>query len=188
MPGNVPTTWTWEAGTPTFSVQLAAVAVNNLDGTIGTPVRIPSVKAVMTDVKTITDQAQGDSKITAIAAQLISADLTIDTAGITFAAYTIMTGVTQSSSTVPTRSYLTYSNDRMPYFALILEALGAEDAGDELVFLPKCKITTGFSWKFEFAKIITPQIKALAIPDLVLGDLIQIVKRPVIAAITMPPS
>lgn len=188
MAGNVPTTWTWETATPTFSVQLAAVAVNNLDGTIGTPVRIPSVKAVMTDIKTVTDQAQGDTKITAIAAQLISADLTLDTAGITFESMAIMTGVASTSSTVPTRSYMTYSNDRMPYFSLILEALGAEDAGDELVFLPKCKITTGFSWKFEFGKIITPQIKAVAIPDLVLGDLIQIVKRPVIAAITMPPA
>ncbi len=184
----VPSSWVWEAGTPTFSVQLAAVAVNNLNGTLGTPVRIPSVKAVMTDIKTITDQAQGDSKITAIAAQLISADLTIDTAGITFAAYQIMTGVTPTSSTVPTRSYLTYTNDRMPYFAMVLEAFGAEDAGDDVIFMPKCKITTGFSWKFEFGKIITPSIKAIAIPDLVLGDLIQVAKRPVIAAITMPPT
>lgn len=188
MPGNVPTSWTWDKGQPSFSVQLAAVAVNNLDGTIGTPVRVPSTKTVMTDIKMLSDQAQGDTAITAIASQILSVDLTIDFAGITFAAYQIITGIVPSASTVPTRRYMTFANDRMPYFALILESLAAEDAGDSLLFIPKIKITTTFSWKFDFGKIITPQIKATGIKDSYLNYCVQIVERDAVAAITMPPA
>lgn len=184
---TVPSTWSWDDGQPTFSVELAALAVNNLDGTFGTPVRIPSVKAVMTDFKTITDQAQGDSSITAIASQLISADLTLDFSGITRAAYTILTGVSTAASVTPTRYVTDYHNDRFPYFALILEALAAEASGDTVFFLPKCKITSGFQWKWEYGKIIAPNVKAVAIKDLVLGYTARIVERAAVAAVVLPP-
>lgn len=185
-PQNVPTTWTWENGQPAFSVEQAAVFVNNLDGTFGAPVRVPSTKTVMSDVKMLSDVAQGDTAITAIASQILSADLTIDFSGITFTAYQILTGVAPTASSTPTRSYLTYANDRMPYFGLVLEALAAEGAGDLCLLFPKCKITTGFSWKFDFGKIITPSIKAMAIKDLVLGYTVQVLERAALAQLTIP--
>jgi hypothetical protein len=185
---TVPTTWQWDDGQPNFGVQLGAIAVANLDGTIGTPIRIPSLKTTMVSMKTVTDQAQGDMSITAIAAQLISADLTLDTAGISRAVYTTLTGVQPTSSSTPTRTYTTYGNDRFPYFALIIESLAAEASGDTLIFLPKVKLTQGFDYKFEFGKITTPQLKATAIKDLVLGYTMQKVDRATIASITMPPS
>lgn len=188
---SVPTGWTWPYGQPGFSVEQAAVAVNNNDGTFGTPVRIPGITTVDVDLKTVNDLAQGDTQIVATAAQLISADLTIKFPGIVPAVMQIISGITPSTSAAaggqPNRTIMTYNNQRMPYFGLIFEVLGAEDAGDMIGFLPRVKIMQGFPWSWTFGKINTPSLKALAIPDRSLGYMFQALDRDAFAALVVPP-
>lgn len=183
---SVPTAFSFDDGQPGFSAELAAAAVANLDGTFGTPVRFP-INGVTADLKTISDLGEADSSIDAIAAQLISAELSFKTVGITRAVFTIITGVTTADSTGPTRHVTNYANDRMPYFALFLEVLAAEAAGDELVFFPKCKIKDGFGFQWEYGKLNKPQIKCMAIKDSVLGYTMRLVDRAVVAALVLPP-
>lgn len=187
----VPTNWVWPYGQPGFSVEEAAVSVNNGNGTFGTPVRIPGITTVDVDLKTVSDQAQGDTQIVATAAQLISVDVTIKFPGIVPDVMAIIAGITPSTSVAaggqPNRTFMTYANQRMPYFALIFDVLGAEDAGDMIGFLPRIKIMQGFPWSWTFGKINTPSLKAMAILDRSLGYMFQAIDRDAFAALVVPP-
>lgn len=149
------------------------------------------MKIIGVDLKTISDQAQGDSRITATASQAISADLTIDMAGLSFQALEVLTGVTATSSNVGSSTehdFMTWSNFRFPYWGLLAQAWSAEDNGDTLVWLPRVKIMSGFSWRLEFGKIVTPQYKATAILDDNFGAIMQLIFRKTITALTIPPA
>ena len=82
----------------TFSLQQVQVAAWNGNGTYGTPVIGESTKTLSVAVKYVSDRAQGNAVITALASQIISADLTIDTAGFDNDVLAILWGVSASSS------------------------------------------------------------------------------------------
>ncbi len=177
----------FDTGQPTFSVQAVYVAKNNGGGAFGPLVQIYSAKTIAFDLKTISDQSQGDSKITATAAQLIAADFTLDVAGISFPALQVLTALTSASSADGT--HFTMNNFRFNYFGLIAQAWAAENAGDTLYFLPRCKMMTGWTWRLEFGKIVTPQFKATAIQDPTLGYVMDLKERADSSlAIAFPPS
>lgn len=158
----------FDLANPTFSLQQFAAAVNNNDGTFGSPVVSPSAKGIKFNQKLISDRAEGNTRITALAAQAISAGFQLDSHGFQFALMQIFMGVNPTSSgpSSPTlQKGLTLKNNRMKYFGVIAQAWSAENDGDVWLFLPKCKITSDFTWGFDFGKIAAPQFKMEAIED-----------------------
>lgn len=166
----------------TFSLQQVLIAsyVNGL--TYGTPVTFDSIKTLAVAKKYVSDRAQGNSQITSLAAQAISFDLSLDTAGFQFPALAILEGLSASSSGAGQNQ--DESNDLMPYFGLIGQTY--PDAGDVLLFFPRCKITGDINYKLEFGKIVVPQLKCEAIKDTTLGYTLRLRQRNAIGAITFP--
>lgn len=149
----------------TFGLQQCIVAPSNGDGTFGTPYTFDSTKSLKFAKKYVSDRAQGNNRITALAAQAISYDITVDTAGFQDNVLQVLEGITAASSGPGTN--FDESNELMPYFGLIGETF--PDTGDVLLFFPKCKITADLNYSVEFGKIVVPQIKIEAIKDQVLG-------------------
>lgn len=123
--------------------------------------------------------AQGDSRITATAAQAISIDVQFDFYGLTFAVLAILTGISSSTSGAggTLENYMNWGNFRFPYWGIIGQAWAAENVGDTLVFLPKCKVMSGLSWRLEFGKIVAPSFKGTAIYDDYTQTMIEIIER-----------
>ena len=167
----------------TFSVQQVQVAPNNGNGTFGSAYELQSTKTVTTAQKLVSDRSQGNTKITALVAQTISYDLSLDTAGFDFSALSIFMNDPATSSN--TGQVWTVPNQLMPYFGLVAQAF--PEAGDVLWFWPRCKITGDFSYKLEFGKIIVPQFKCEAIEDENLGFIVRVYERPGGGSITFPP-
>jgi hypothetical protein len=169
----------FEVGQISFSLQQCVVAANNGDGTFGAGWQIPSAKTLNLTYKYIQDRAEGNSRITAMAAQIIGVEWTLDTAGIDSQTLAILTGETpaNSGSGGTAERYITFSNDLMPYFAI--QAQGwADGGGDTLIFLPFNKVMTGFTWQFAFGKLVVPQFKGEAIADPNKAyEIIQVIER-----------
>lgn len=167
----------------TFSLQKVIVAPYINGTSYGTPVTFDSIKSLSMAKKYVSDRAQGNSYITALAAQSISYDLTLDSAGFQDAALTVLEGISASSSGVD--SNFTEANDLMPYFGLVAQTY--PDTGDVILFFPRCKITGDLNYKLEFGKIVVPQIKCEAIRDPTLLYLMRRTTRPsALETITFP--
>lgn len=169
-----------------FSINGAWIAKNNLDGTFGTPVGLFAKEANL-DIKTISDEAPGNTKIVATASEIIKIDWTLGTVGIQFPALRVLyAGLNAASS--PTFTDQPMSNLVAQYFGLILEAL-AENGSALRILIPKNKVMQGFSWKFSYGKLIVPDFKGSGIEDEVLGYILDPREYPdKTTAINFPPS
>lgn len=166
----------------TFSLQSLKVAAWNGDGTYGTIQTFFSAKTLTATKKFVSDKAMGNSKITGLAAQAISYDISIDSAGFDDSVLNVLLGLTSSSSGSGVNT--DEANALAPYFGLVAQTY--PDTGDYLLFFPQCKITGDFGYKIDFGKFSTPSIKMEAIQDDTLGYMLRKRKRTVIGAITMP--
>ena len=145
-----------------FSLQAAYVAVNNQDGTFGTYVRGKSTKAATIALKLVSDQAQGNAIITDVAAQVISCEVQLDTAGFEDDFLSVLLNVTPVKLT--NDEYVIMGDQvRTKFFGIILQTY--PDQGDVLHFMPSMKVTSDISYKLEFGKIVVPQFKAMGIVD-----------------------
>lgn len=170
----------------TFSLQQAVIAAYTGSVSYGPARTLESTKTLTISQKLITDQAQGNSKITDLETQSISDDVKLDTAGLDFAGLTILTG--QSATTSGADSILSMPNAMYPYFGLIGEAWYGT-ISSMLLFFPYCKITSDFSWAFDFGKIVVPKFACMAIQEPTLGYMWRLYDRPTArGSITFPPS
>lgn len=152
-----------------FSLQYCAAAKANGDGTFGTLVAFPSAKTLRITLKYISDKAEGNSIITAIAAQIIEVDWEIDGVNLDQGLLAIVTGETASSSGAGSAEVdtMAFSNDLMPYFGIVAQAWGQH--GDDMCFLiPYTKVTKDFSWSLDFGKFAVPKFAGEAINEPVL--------------------
>lgn len=169
----------------TFSLQKCMVAVNNLDGTFGTPYTLESTKTLTMAQKFVSDKARGNAHITALAAQTESYDLGLDTAGLDNAAFSVLFGTSPVNSNDGVS--LKINNVLTPYFGLLGQAFPDGD-GDFLVWFPYCKITADVNYKFEYGKIVVPQFKAEAIQAGNFAFIVDLMQRDCVTAIpSFPP-
>ncbi len=168
----------------TFSLQSLWVALSNLDGTFGTPAQFFSAKTLTATKKFVSDKAYGNSKITGLAAQAISYDIAIDSAGFDDAVLNILLGLTSSSS--GGGSNVDEQNQLSQYFGLIGQTY--PDTGDYLLFFPKCKVTGDLGYKIEFGKFAVPSLKCEAIDDDVFNFVLRRRRRTAVGTITFPPT
>lgn len=181
---------TFDTGQPTFGLQRVDIAANNTGGSFGTSSTVPSAKTIAFDFKTVSDMAQGDMMITATGAQAISMDGTLDVAGITFANLAVLTGNTISSTGAGStlQRQMSFNNFRFQYFGLLAQAWAVENTGDTLIWVPKCKVMSGWTWRLEFGKIVTPQFKFTAIQDDFYGYIWKLNERATIGVLAIPPA
>lgn len=157
----------WNAGELLFGVRRVYIATYNpTANTHGTAIRVPSVKILEVKENTQNRDLEGDDGIQASSTRLISADITCQMGGVVPAVLDILNGGTsQSSGGANFYRRTHFSNRRFPYFSLCGKANDSEADADMHIFAPKCKVTDGYSLKFEFGEFSIPELHFRAVID-----------------------
>jgi hypothetical protein len=160
-PGTPPT-YTPPAGSDIMSIQMGQVAMD-------------IVQAILT----------GDDRQTAISASAIGGTVQLRWGGLNLSTLAILTGK-QITSTASTRLMMITGGSNMPYVGIILKALSSE-AGDTWLFIPKCKIASGFTIaQMEYGSFTIPEVTMQIVDDDKYGS-INIITHPVDTPITVFP-
>jgi len=161
---GAPPTYTPPTGTDIMSIQMGQVTME-------------IVNAILT----------GDDRQTAISAAAIGGTVQLRWGGLNLSSLAVLTGkaITSSSST---RMMMITGGSQMPYVGIILKALSSE-AGDTWLFLPKCKILSGFTIaQMEYGAFTIPEVTMQIVDDDKYGS-VNIITHPVDLPITaFPPA
>jgi len=181
----------WGVSTgPSFGLQDCKVGLNNLDGTFGTLVDVPSIQLIGINLQTVNAQLEGDDVITDTHSRAISAQVTIRFGSISIAALEVITGVTKALGgiTADNQEQLKFGNINFPYFGIAGYADSTGSAGGNVQFFaPKVKITEGFEVSFEYGAYSIPNLTATAIYDDDYSGIFAITESEAAYAIAMPP-
>lgn len=185
----------FEIGNPPFGINDCKVATNNLNGTFGSAVDIPSVQMMTVAVQTTSAKLRGDDSDTAVMARLNGAEIQVRHGSISQAALEVMFGVNSTSSgTTPNRykRLVFIGGTGNPYFAICGKANAAEGAGDVHLFLPKSKNMSGFTVRVEDGAFSIPEYTISAVPDqdypTLTGMFYEIVEHETAIAVAIPPA
>jgi len=167
-----------------FSLQAVYVAVNNGNGTFGTPVKFASVETIDSNQSMVSDETKGNAVITSRASQTEKYQQSMGTASFDLDAQAIVFG--KSVTTVGSNYYMKIDDtQRSPIFGLM--AVTYPDVGDYIQFWPNCKLMQGVTWKNSYGKIVVPQFKFEAIMDNSLGYMYLPIERLAGGSYAFPP-
>jgi hypothetical protein len=155
-------TYTPSAGTDIMSIQMGNVAME-------------LTSAILT----------GDDRQTAIAAQAIGGTCQMRWGGLNLDMLAVLLGKTVATSASVKHLNLP-GGHKMPYVGIILKALSAE-TGDTWLWLPKCKIMSGFTLaQMEYGTFTIPEVTMQIVDDADWGA-INVITHPTDVPITVFP-
>jgi len=165
---------TWQAGSPpTYNPPSGSDIMSIQMGSVAMEI----ISAILT----------GDDTQTAIAANAIGGTLQMRWGGLNLDTLGILTGKSIATS-ASIKSLRIGGGQKMPYVGIILKALSAE-AGDTWLFLPKCKILSGFTLaQMEYGTFTIPEVTMQVVDDASWGS-INVITHPTDVPITaFPPA
>ncbi len=177
-------------GGPQYNLEDAKVAANNLNGTFGTAVDVPSVQLLGIKYNTVNASLEGDGGITSVVSKAISATMTIRFGSVNLQTLEVITGATLSESgTTPNRVHrMKFTGENMPWFAVCGKTTAAENTtADTHFFCPKLKCTEGFEVRMEYNAFSIPEIPAMAIKDPDYTAIFEVIEHETAAAVAIPP-
>jgi len=170
---------TWTAGVAPASPSYAPPAGSDIMSIQMGSVTMEIISAILT----------GDDTQTAIAAQAIGGTVQMRWGGLNLDTLAILLGkAVTSSSPSSTRQLMIAGAQKMPYVGIILKALSAE-TGDTWLWLPKCKVMSGFTLaQMEYGTFTIPEVTMQVVDDNRWGA-INIITHPTDVPIAaMPPT
>lgn len=157
---------TFTYGGPQFGLEDCKIAPNNLDGTFGTLVDVPSIKVMDVTVRVKSQVLEGDDKETASSSRVIGGTVKLQFGSVNLDVLVVMLGGTLDAAYgAYTSRRVSIANRNTPYLGICGRADAAEGAGDTHLFIPKAKIASDFSLKFEFDTFSIPEITLTAQGD-----------------------
>lgn len=145
--GKIATWGTGSVYTPSTGSDIMSIQMGN--------VAMEIVSAILT----------GDDRQTAIASSAIGGTCQMRWGGLNLDMLGILTGKTVVAGSSSLRSLRITGGQKMPYVGVILKALSAE-AGDTWLFLPKCKILSGFTLaQMEYGTFTIPEVTMQVVDD-----------------------
>lgn len=137
-----PPTYAPTGGTDIMSIQMGQVAME-------------LVNAILT----------GDDRQTSIAAQAIGGTVQMRWGGLNLSSLAVLTGTTIQSLSSSAKQLQIVGSQKMPFVGVILKALSAE-SGDTWLWLPKCKIMSGFTLaQMEYGAFTIPEVTMQIVDD-----------------------
>lgn len=173
-----------------FGLEDAKIAVNNLNGTWGTAVDIPSVRILRIRLETYNGVGEGDDIETVAHSKPKGATITVEMLGISSAVLEKITGLTKASSgSAPNRKFsLRFNKYNAPYLGLCGRADSAE-GGDAHFFVPKMKLMEGFEVTAQFNTFSIPSLNFKALVDPSWGnDIFDLITNEAVTSVVIPPA
>ena len=153
--------------------------------TYGTAVDVWGVSQFGLTIETASGRLEGDDVILRAHARPIACQITARFAFQTLEPYETMTGKTIQDGT--SLEWLEIANDSFPYFGMIAQVLNDDEEGDVHIFVPKCKLMSGFQMQMQYGQFVTPEITIDGVKDDTYG-IVRIIPHENTTAIAFPPS
>lgn len=157
----------WQVGDAPWDFDDCKIAVNNGDGSFGTPTDVYSCQMTEVTIVRRSGEGSGDGIITALASKIEKITGTVRYLGVQSDILAIITGASETSSgSTPNRIRgLPLHRERAPYFGMIARTLASEGAGDAYMFVPRCKIMGDIKISYEENNFVTIEVPFTAVVD-----------------------
>jgi hypothetical protein len=157
----------FQFGDPPYGVEDSKLALNQGDGTFGTNYDVPSVQLLRGSLTIEQAELTGDDKTTAVAGKIIKGEGALRFGGLPFEILSAITGGQIASSGAGSDAYrfVDFSNRNLPEWGLCGRADAGQGSGDSHLFMPRCKITSGFEIKFEEKAFAIPEVSITMLAD-----------------------
>lgn len=174
----------FDQGAPTFGLNDGKIAPWTATGVYGALTDIMSIQLANVTIETVSAILTGDDRQTAAHALVIGGTLQLRWGGLNPSMLAVLLGAPVTTITEVNQLQLT-GGHKFPYVGVIVKALAAED-GDTWLFLPKCKLMSGFSMQFEYGAFSIPEATVQVVDDETWGA-INVITHPTDLAITVIP-
>lgn len=175
-----------------FGLADVQIATWNSTDNYATEVDVMSVQLLGVNMQTISADLTGDDQITATASRAISGTVQLRFGSISIAALEVLFGITATSSIASpnnVKSFRITGGIETPYFGLTGRALSAEDSGDTLIYLPKCRIMGDITLAtLEYGAFSIPQVEARIVSDATYGMINIITRETGSSTVEVPPA
>lgn len=153
--------------TVVWDIEDAVVALNNGDGTFGTPVNVKGVVSLNLTFNVKTGEQNGDGNVYSVVSKATKASISFSFADQQqFAVLEVLRNKTKGNyGSTPNVRHMGIGSEPFPYFALCGQAYQDDGAETFNVLLPKVKITGDFSFAFADGAFIVPEFPCTAIAD-----------------------
>jgi len=182
----------FDVSSPQFGLADVKIATWNATDDYSAEVDVMSVQLLGVSMQTVSADLVGDDQITATASRAVSGTVQLRFGGISIAALEVLFGVTATSSVASpnnVRSFRLTGGLETPYWGLTGRSLSAEDSGDTLIFLPKCRIMGDVTLAtLEYGAFSIPQIEARIVSDSTYGMINVITRQTGSTTVTVPPT
>lgn len=177
-------------GSPQLGLNDLKIATWNSTDDYATEVDVPSAEMLGVTLTNISDQLEGDDKITATGSRAIGGEVRIRFGSLSVEALEVMVGnaSAESGASPNQQTVLKISGgDNMPYFGLVGKALAEEGSGDTHVFLAKAKIMGDVEVAgMEYGRFIRTEMTVRCVDDDTYG-IMQAILHETAAAVAVPP-
>lgn len=147
-----------------FGVQDCKVAPWLTASTWGTLLDVIAISQFNLTSVIQSNELEGDDEIVDSGSKIIKATLTMQFAFRDLDVAAVLGGGTHASSN--NDDQLTVGDgSQMPFFGIAGKVDDSDGAGNRVIFLPKCKIVSDFSYEFQYNNYATPQLTVTAISN-----------------------
>ena len=175
----------FDQGSPQFGLNDAKIATWTSTGVYSAPVDVMSIQMGSVAMELTSAILTGDDRQTAISSAAIGGTVQMRWGGLNLDALAVLIGKAVTTVTQVDQMQIT-GGHKMPYVGIVLKALSAE-AGDTWLFLPKCKIMSGFTLaQMEYGAFTIPEVTMQIVDDETYGA-INIITHPTDVPITVIP-
>lgn len=144
-----------------FGIEDCKVAPWLTASTWGTALDVIAISQMQLTLVVASNELQGDDIIVAAGAKISKATVTIQFAFRDLDVAAVLAGGTHASS--DTDEEWTFGDGSpMPTFAIAGKTDDFDGAGNRVIWLPKCKIVSDFSYDFQYENFATPQLTITA--------------------------
>lgn len=154
-------------GSPQFGLSDVKVAKNNLDGSFGAAVDVPSVQLLGLQLQTTNAELTGDDIITAVHSKIIGGQATIRWGSVAFEVLEVLTNLTTESGNTTPNQYrrMRITAYQAQYFAICGKVNAVEGSGCFIMFAPLVKLMEGFTVEAQYGQFIIPNVTARFLVD-----------------------
>lgn len=148
-----------------FGVRDAKIATYTSINNYGTLVDLNAVNSIDVSVETTTADLEGDDTIVATHAQPVRVRATVrfGAGAQTLDALAVLTG--ESKTTSGSDNRIVFDDGNYPYIGLVALVYEVESTGAQVMSIPKCKLTSGFTYGARYGGFITPEITLTGVMD-----------------------
>lgn len=153
----------FESGGPQFGLRDGKIGRWVGDGTYDGQKDIFGIRILGVALETDSQDLEGDDVVLATQTTILKGTITLAFASVQFEVLQLLSGTPIQYGATYERQKITSRNPQ--YVGIVGQAMAAEGGGDTHLFVPKCKMTTGFQVRFENKTFSIPEITMSAVAD-----------------------